>query len=85
MKKTLEQKAGFKNRHLEPLPKEPCNIKVLAYIGTPLEGEYVGRYRPSNDGRPSLGTVFCIDRNFMVRYFHAFESSNESFVYYQIL
>ena len=91
--KNLEKRNGFKNRHLDGLPTEKVNMKVIT---NDVDGEHIilCEWEPfnkkeynsenvPNDGY--LGTVRAIEGHFNGIGFHAWEQNNSEFVYYSVL
>ena len=88
---TLEKKEGWLNRHIVPLPKEECLIKIL-YVDT--FGEYIIEclWNPFNESKyencimPSRGYLGTARRIKGIQIGHnAWEQNNHEFVYYKLL
>lgn len=87
------EKEGFLNRHLSPLPDYPIKARIIT---KDIEGEsvhvcewkpfkkenYIGEKMPSEG---YLGTMVTIDPIGIRIGFHAWESNNSEFIYYEIL
>lgn len=77
--KTLEQKSGWNNRHIDPLPEYPCNIKFLEKNNT----ENLGHWSPEIKIAGLVGTVRLVGGPFKGIGFHAWEGHDSEFVYWK--
>lgn len=95
MNKTLSELEGWKNRHLDPLPDEPCVIIILhnditgtseiKCQWTPFdESNYVGKPEAVIPAPEYLGTANRIKNNTTDIGFHAWDCNDSEFVYYRI-
>lgn len=91
--KDTSNRKGFKNRHIEGLPKENCIIKII-YNDFQGDCEMLCEWKPFNksdytkEDMPSngyLGTARKIVKPFKGIGFHAWEQNNSEFVYYSIM
>ena len=92
--KNLEKREGFLNRHVDGLPKQKVVMKVVT---NDSQGEHIDlcEWRPFDPknykegveipGKDYLGTVKIIEGKFKGIGFHAWDSSNSEFIYYQII
>jgi hypothetical protein len=89
--KNLELREGYKNRHVDGLPKEKTVMTVI-HSDTDGEHSYVCEWTPFNKESykewniPSegyLGTVQVIEGRFKGIGFHAWEQNNSEFIYYK--
>lgn len=90
MKKNLETREGFENRHLKPLPQKSC---IMFVIIKDSEGEriHLCKFIPYNENYMKeytsdgyLGTAHTIDRAINIG-FYAWEQNNDEFTYYKIV
>ena len=93
MKLILKKRKDFKNRHLDGLPTEKVNMKIVT---NDVGGEYIAlcEWKPFNKedyskenmpGEGYLGTVTIIEEEYNGIGFHAWEQNNSEFVYYSIV
>ena len=91
--KNLKKRKGFSNRHLDGLPAEKVNMKIvindtygehiMLCEWTPFdEKDYSADNMP---GESYLGTVRVIEEKFKGIGFHAWEKNNHEFIYYSIV
>lgn len=91
--KNLEKKDNFKNRHIDGLPTEKVNMKVVT---NDVDGEHIMlcEWKPFNKDEYSktnmpadgyLGTARVIQKQLYGIGFHAWEQNNSEFVYYSIV
>jgi len=91
--KNLEKRNGFKNRHIDGLPTEKVNMKVVT---NDVDGEHIMlcEWKPFNkqeynsENMPAngyLGTVKVIEGQFNGIGFHAWEQNNSEFIYYSVV
>lgn len=99
MTKNLNTKAGFKNRHLEPLPDKPAVIEIV-FTETNQEKIALCNWNPFHleewkkgftippDKSPApgfIGTAEVIQGTYPGIGFHAWEQNNSEFVFYNIV
>ena len=91
--KNLEKRNGFKNRHIDGLPTENVNMKVVI---NDVDGEHtmLCQWKPFNKEEYSasnmpadgyLGTVKVIEKQFNGIGFHAWKQNNSEFIYYSVI
>lgn len=86
MAKKTTPREGWKNKHLDGVPSEPCNMMVEHHE----MGEVVGTWEPTGnpEGKP-LGTLYFTHCTFegvyVVLGFNCWASNDSEFVYYKKL
>lgn len=91
--KNLEKRNGFKNRHIDGLPNETVNMKV---VNCDVDGEHIilcewnlfNKEEYSAENMPAdgyLGTAKVIEKQLNGIGFHAWRQNNSEFVYYSVI
>jgi len=89
---------GWRNKHIDPMPAEDCNMMIQYREAGAEEGELVGRWIPnqfinstlpglSSDNRNLLGKFICVTHYYPYHSFalHAWRGNDHEFTYYKIL
>lgn len=89
----LSKRRGFKNRHIDGVPKHQCKMKVIT---NDVNGENVflcewnpfdkSKFNEYNmPGKGYLGTVKIIEGTYKGLGFHAWKQNNSEFIWYSEL
>lgn len=90
--KNLQPREGFKNRHIDGLPEDICEMKIIdkdSYGENIILCEWTPLSKRNPDhGTPYegyLGTVKVIERKHNGIGFHAWEQNDSEFIYYALV
>lgn len=91
--KNLENREGYFNRHLDPLPNKSLEIEIITKDITG-EFNYICLWQPFRKefyseknlpGKGYLGTAKIVEGMFKGIGFHAWEQNDSEFIYYKII